>query len=297
MTHHPASSLRRDFLIKTTWAAATLGAGPLCAQSVPAPSPGGSGAAFTLGVLPNISARVLLTHYQPMREYLQQSLGRPVDVVTATDFRAFAQATRAGKYDMVVTAPNLGRMAQLDSRWLPVAQYEPGIPALLVASAQRDTPIAELRGKALALGNPQSLVALVGLRWLGGQGLSQGRDFKVVQTPNDDSLGAVILSGEAPFAIMSMGEFKAKPEALRQSLRIVSQFAVLPGFWVMLHPDTSPADQQKMGAALKALPASDAGKRFFGLSGFTNIRPVVESELAELDAYVETTRRALLGGN
>lgn len=297
MTDHPTSADRRAFLIKTTLAGAALGTGPLWAQTAAGTSAGSSGAPLRLGVLPNISARVLLTQYQPMREYLQQSLGRPVEVLTATDFRAFAQATRAGTYDMVVTAPNLGRMAQVDSRWVPVAQYEPGIPALLVASAQRDIPIAELRGKALALGNPQSLVALVGLRWLSGQGLVQGRDFKVVTTPNDDSLGAVIMGGEAPFAIMSMGEFKAKPEALRQSLRIVNQFAVLPGFWVMLNPDTALADQQKMGATLKALPASDAGKRFFALSGFTNIRPVVESELAELDAFVDTTRRALLGSS
>ena len=105
-----------------------------------------------------------------------------MDVVTATDFRAFAQATRAGKYDMVVTAPNLGRMAQLDSRWLPVAQYEPGIPALLVASAQRDSPIAELRGKLTDQGQDGVSLAQVQSDLLVAQPLGmQQRIFAVLQ--------------------------------------------------------------------------------------------------------------------
>lgn len=282
----------RGLLVHMAMACAFLGLSPAGAQTPSNPAP------LTVGVLPNISARVLLTQYQPMREYLQQSLGRPVEVLTASDFRAFAQATRDGKYDMIVTAPNLGRVAQVDSRWAPVAQYEPGIPALLVAAANTpDAVIQQLRGKSLALANPQSLVALVGLRWLNGLGLQQGRDFQVVRTPNDDSLGAVILSGEAPFAIMSMGEFRAKPETLRQSLRIVTEIATVPGFVLMVNPSVPSTERQKIMDALLAFPTNDAGRRFFALSGFTNIRRVNDREITSLDAYVDVTRRSLFGDN
>jgi phosphonate transport system substrate-binding protein len=257
-----------------------------------------AGAPLTLGVLPNISARVLLTHYQPVREHLQPLLGRPVEVVTANDFRAFAQATREGNYDVIVTAPNLGRMAQTDSRWVPLASYEPGIPALLVGPVDKpEATVAQLRGKALALANPQSLVALVGLRWLAGQGLQTERDFQIARAPNDDSLGSLIRSGEAPFAIMSMGEFRAKPEALRQTLRIVTQIATVPGFLVMANPALAATERQKVAEAMWALPGTEAGKRFFALSGFSNIRRVDERELASLDVYTDVTRRSLFGEN
>ena len=46
-----------------------------------------------LGVLPNISARILLTHYQPMREYLSEQLKREVVIETSTNFKTFAQST------------------------------------------------------------------------------------------------------------------------------------------------------------------------------------------------------------
>jgi ABC-type phosphate/phosphonate transport system substrate-binding protein len=56
-------------------------AGAAAAQQAASP-------AFVLGVLPNVSARVIATTYQPMQAYLQRELGRPVEVATAQDFRA-----------------------------------------------------------------------------------------------------------------------------------------------------------------------------------------------------------------
>ena len=63
----------------------------LCAPALaqqPAP------AAFNLGVLPNISARLILGQYQPLSEFFARQLGRKVEIVTAANFKAFAEATR-----------------------------------------------------------------------------------------------------------------------------------------------------------------------------------------------------------
>lgn len=249
---------------------------------------------LALGVLPNVSARLIITSYQPMREYLERELKRPVEVVTAPDFRSFSQRTFKGEYQLVVTAPNLGRVAQLDAGWEPLAIYEPRIPALLVGSADNPNDAPEqVRGKAVAMANPQSLVAFVGMQWLRTQGLQPGDDFKVVVTANDDSLGAVIRSGEAPWAIMSMGEFRAKPEPLRNTLRIVTEMAKVPGFLVMANPRMAPAEKQRLKALLLAFPATEDGKRFFGLSGFANIREVADADLKFMDPFNEQTRTGL----
>jgi ABC-type phosphate/phosphonate transport system substrate-binding protein len=209
----PASGLRRGLL----GAGALAWAGCGLPRAAWAQTAAG---ALSIGVLPNVSARILLASYQPMREYFERELRQPVSIVTAPDFRAFAASSLKGEYDIVVTAPNLGRVMQLDAKWEPLAIYEPRIPAVAVARADNpdDSP-RQLRGRSLALANPQSLVALVGLQWLKSEGLQEGVDFKTVVAANDDSLGAVLRSGEAPWAVMSMGEFRAKPEALRQSLR------------------------------------------------------------------------------
>lgn len=255
-----------------------------------------STASFGIGVLPNVSARVILTSYQPMREYFERELKRGVDIATAPDFRAFAENTRRGDYQLVVTAANLGRVAQVDSNWHPLAIYDPKIPAILVALADNaNASVTQLRGKSLALANPQSLVALAGLEWLGVQGLRHGADFKTVTAANDDSLGAVLRTGEAPLAIMSMGEFRAKPEAMRNTLRVVTEIAKLPGFLVMANPGLPAAEVKRLKTLILAFPQTDEGKKFFALSGFANIREVTDSELKTLDSFNDITRQGLGG--
>jgi len=251
---------------------------------------------FRIGVLPNVSARLILTSYQPMREYFERELKRGVEIATAQDFRAFAENTRRGDYQLIVTAANLGRVAQADSNWQPLAIYDPKIPAILVARADNpNASVAQLRGKSLALANPQSLVALAGLQWLGSQGLQNGTDFKTVTAANDDSLGAVLGTGEAPLAIMSMGEFRAKTEAMRSTLRVVTEIAKLPGFLVMANPALPAAEQLRLKTLILAFPQTEEGKKFFALSGFANIRDVGEPELKPLDAFNEATRKGLGG--
>ena len=288
--HQTAETLTRRALLQGTPA---LVAAAWLAGSAPARAQADN-PRLTLGVLPNVSARLILSAYQPMREHFERALQRPVEVVTAPDFRTFSQRTLEGAYDIVVIAPNLGRVAQLDGGWEPLAIYEPRIPAVAVAlKDNRDDNPAQLRGKALALANPQSLVALVGLEWLRAQGLQAGRDFRTVLAANDDSLGTLLRSGEAPLAMMSQGEFNAKPPALRETLRVVTVMARVPGFLVMGNPRLQPELRQRVRALMLGFPATEDGRRFFALAGFSNIRAVDDADLRFLDPYNDTTRQSL----
>jgi phosphonate transport system substrate-binding protein len=163
-------------------------------------------------------------------------------------------------------------------------------------ASNTDAHPRQLQGKAVALANPQSLVAMVGVKWLEEQGLKLGKDFKTVLTANDDSLGTVLNTGEAPLAIMSLGEFNAKPEAMRKTLRIVTEITKLPGFLVMANPRLPAAEKQRLKQLVLAFPQTEEGKAFFTLSGFKNIRDVSEAELKPLDDVVNDTRKGLAGG-
>ena len=290
------NTLRRTFSANTVsqlswWCAALATAALTWATAVRAQSAPES---FTIGVLPNVSARVILMNYQPMREYLERELKRKVDIATAADFRAFSAATLRGDYQLVITAANVGRVNQLDGKWEPIAIYEPAIPGLLVAGVNNaDNAVQQIKGKSLALANPQSLVALVGLKWLRDQGLQADRDFKITRAGNDDSLGTLIRSGEAPMAIMSMGEFRAISEETRKALKIVTEFAKVPGFWVMANPKLSTSEQQRVKALLLQFPKTEDGKKFFSLAGFANIRDISAAEQRPLDDFVEQTRAGL----
>jgi phosphonate transport system substrate-binding protein len=281
-----------SFLVSTVNANTTapgLGVTPAAAPTA-APT-----ATFTIGVVPNVSARVILTNYQPMRDYFARTLKANVEIATAADFVSFHAASQRGDYQLVITPANLGRVAQLDANLTAVASYEPPIPGLLVAGATNtNDAVDQLMGKSLALANPQSLLALTGLRWLREQGLVDGRDYTIVRAGNDDSLGTLIRTGDAPLAMMSMGEFKAISEAARKNLRIVREFAKLPSFLVMTHPNLSVELQQQIKTLVLQFPQSEEGKKFFALSGVANIRAIVPAELAALDGFVAQTRAGLV---
>ena len=105
-------------------------------------------APLQLGVVPNVSARVIMANYQPLRQFLERELKRPVEVVTAPDFKTFFQRTQNGEYDVVVTAANLARLAQTEGGYSPLGSYQPAISGLLVMSRERPVKsIQELRGK------------------------------------------------------------------------------------------------------------------------------------------------------
>ncbi len=289
-THYVQSSFC-FFFVCASFVFSAVDANTTATGTVAAPVPA---ATFTIGVVPNVSARVILTNYQPMRDYFARVLKTNVEIATAADFVSFNAASQRGDYQLVITPANLGRVAQLDANLTVVASYEPPIPALLVTGVTNtNDALEQLKGKSLALANPQSLLALTGLRWLREQGLVAGRDFNIVRAGNDDSLGTLIRTGDAPLAMMSMGEFKTIGEATRKNLRIVREFAKVPSFLVMTHPNLSAELQQQIKTLILQFPQSEEGKKFFTLSGVANIRAIAPAELTALDVFVAQTRAGL----
>lgn len=253
-----------------------------------------SAAPLKFGVLPNVSARVLMTNYQPVRTFLETELNSPVQVLTATDFRAFHAGTVKREYDFIVTAANLARVVEIDFRWQPMLVYEPGIPGVIVRSKSKPPGgIAALKSKRLALANPQSLVALRGFDWLAAQGLRRDTDYTTVVLRNDDSLFAALGAGDIPYALMSLGEFRAIPEAIRATLEIETEFARVLGFVVMAAPDVPPAKVESMRAALLKMMSAPQGAQFTALAGVQAIRAVTPADLAPMDGYLAATRSGL----
>ena len=80
--------------------------------------------ALEIGILPNISARMLLTQYEPMRRYLERVLGRKVQISTAQNWETFHKRTLEKEYDVVITAVHLGRVAEIDAGYRPLLIYK-----------------------------------------------------------------------------------------------------------------------------------------------------------------------------
>ncbi len=251
--------------------------------------------ALEIGVLPNVSARVLMNQYQPMREFLTAALARPVQVSTAPDWSVFHRRALDLDYDVMITAAHMARLAQLDRGYVPQLSYVPRIKALLIAPVDRPiNAAAQLRDQAVALSNPQSLVTLRALQWLADEGLVRDRDFRTVRTPADDSVGNVVLRGDAVAAICSGGEFRVIPEAIRAQLQVQRTIAEVASFVVMTSPKLSQADARSIRECLLEFPSgSDEGRRFLAATGFAGIQALEPGVMEAMDGYVAPTRQLL----
>ena len=274
-------------------AAAGAAAAPAPAQAAPAPAKMPD--TMTIGVMPFIPAPALMAQNEPLKNYLERTNRNKVSVATAANFRAFFENTQKGDYDLAITGSHLARVGQLDSGMLPIAIYEPRIRALLIGAKDQGIKSArDLKGKVVVYQNPQSLVAMHARQWLAKQDLQDERDFEVKSARTDIGVGRMILTGEAVGAFMSNGEFRQIPPADADRLVIVEQIVDFPNFVVLAHPRLGPAVIQTLrNQFLGFLADTVDGAAFSKATGVARIVDADARQMAELDPFVEQTRRAM----
>ena len=268
---------------------------PVTTAVVVPPVPLAADAPLVVGVLPNIAASILIPQYDMLRRYLERVGGHKVRVVVPANFKAFFDGAMNGEFDLAVAAPHLARVLQLERNLVPLVIYEPRINALLIAPA--DSAFAgprDLRERAVAYANPQSLVAMYGQQWLRQQNLEAGKDFEVKAARTDLGVGRMLLSGDVAAAIMSNGEFRALPPEESSRLKVVEVFARIPNFIVLAHPRLEQARTAKLRAQFKAFLADpEDGLPFAKATGFSGMIDADDVLLRELDPFVAQTRRAM----
>ena len=279
---------------------------PVAAVVAPAPAPAApapltvppvaaADGALVIGVLPNLSAALLAPQYEFLRRYLERLGGQKVRIVIPANFKVFFDNTVNGDYDLAVSAPHFARVAQLDRGLLPLVAFEPRINALMVVpSDSTATGPKDLRERAVAFANPQSLVAMYGMQWLRANNLEGGKDFEIKAARTDLGVGRMLLSGDAAAAIMSNGEFRALPPDESSRLKIAEVFARIPNFIIVAHPRLERDKVNRLRTLLKGFLAdSEDGSAFARATGFSSIVDADDAQLRELDPYVAQTRRAM----
>ena len=249
--------------------------------------------ALKVGLLPTLSPRALITQYQPLRDYLERELGRPVVLHTAPDFTTLHRETENGSYDLVLTAAHLARLAQLEGRLQPLASYRAtNRPILVMAKARPVKTVAELRGRRLAIFDPMALVILHSLRWLEEQGLQAGRDFEVVDTPSHNSVAHAVATGEALLGVTAPAGMRGWPEELRDKLAIHAELPPVSALIWAAHPRLG-SEIPRLKALLLRFPESAEGRQFLAQTAYQGLREVSAEEMRALDPYAREVGRLL----
>jgi phosphonate transport system substrate-binding protein len=247
-----------------------------------------------IGLIPNVSANILMANYAPIKDFFLGHGFQKVTLVSAQNFKEFNEQTKAQEFDLIVTAPHMARLAQVDYKYEPLVAMTPNIKALLIVAIDEKTGVNELKNTTIAYANPQSLVAMIGNKWLANKSLQANIDYTAITVPREDNIGNVILEGKAKFGILSNAELRAIPERFQSKLKIIEVLADIPNFVILSNANFSSHQNQQLKLLFKKFSDTHQfGDQFFKLTGFTAMRPATEVQMKSLDAYLAQTRTAL----
>ena len=263
-------------------AAVLLGFGaPASAQATP----------LRIGVLPTLGVGLLLSNYQPLREFLAVELNRPVEMYTSNDIPGFHRDTLGGRYDVVVSAAHLARLAQRDAGWIPVATYAAAVhPVLLVSKRRPINSVRQLVGRQVAVNNRSALVVIVAMQWLADQGLNVGRDYELVELANFSSALQALQRDEVALAIVADLSLKQVPRAVVDEVQVWRTLPAVPTLIWAVSPRLQGQSALIRAALLNFTPALAQGEKFYKATGFGGMRGVTDDSLRALDPYADRAR-------
>jgi phosphonate transport system substrate-binding protein len=275
MPSAPPQFARRRSLLATllAWAAPGWSAGP----------------PLRLALAPFLSPTALLTTFRPVREHLERELDRPVEMVTAKDFRALIDATRRGEHDIVQLPAHLARLAITDWRCEQLAGTVEAVDVLVLVKA--DGPVdgaAALKGRRAGMLDPLSLTATVGRRWLQQQGLSA--DVEVLALPSINSALFALDRAEVAMVVAGRTQLVNLPPSTPRGERVLAVIGDIPGPIYVARPGLPAADLARIRAAMASFQPDPARPRSAANSP---LRPLTAARLAALDPFAAIARQAL----
>lgn len=258
-----------------------------------AASPAGSSSPFRVGIAPHSSARVILQMYQPLRAHLEKALGRPVEIVTASDFTEFARRGIKGEYDLAVTTGHQARLFETDAGYQPLLTYKTDFTAVVVvdaASAYREPK--QLTDQTVVGLSPSSLVTLWGQHWILRNAVS-GVQLRYVSA--SDSAVQLVLNGESAAGVISRPNYQNLRPEVRQRLRILDESLPMAGRVYVLNRRHA-ALRDQIVAALWDFAETPVAQQYFATYKLGGYRKLEPRELVAMEPYANEVRKVLKGG-
>ncbi len=243
---------------------------------------------LTLGVFPYVSPVQLAAFHAPLKDYLAKSLGRPVTLVTAPYFNSFVDRTRDGQYDIIFTAPHLGRLAETRDGYKRVVQTSHTVQGFFLARKDSSIhTIADLKGKTVMIAQKVSIVYQMAEHTLQENGLVPGESVTIIDTRTHNNAMNAPLRGEADASVTGKLLWYVLDDEQKAQLRIIGTTQEAPGFLIMAHPRLATQEIEKIQKLLLDFHLKPGSESYFATNGFEKFQPVDDRVMKGLDPYTK----------
>ena len=243
---------------------------------------------LTLGVFPYVSAVQLAAFHTPLKDYLVKSLQRPVSLITAPDFDKFVERTSQDQYDIIITAPHLGRYAETHDGYKRLAQTGHFVQGIFLARKDSDIQkIEDLRGKSVMIAQPISIIYQMAVHLLRQKGLVPGESVTIIETRTHNNAMYAPLRNEADTSVTGTLLWQVLGEEQKDQMRVIGTTEEAPGFMVMANKRLSTKDINKIKDLLLNFHKVAGSEPYFEKTGYKQFVKIDDKVMKSLDPYTE----------
>lgn len=160
-------------------------------------------ALLKVALLPDENASALIKRNQPLKDYLEKTLDKKVELIVTTDYSSMIEAMRFGRIDMAYFGPLSYVLAKSKSDIEPFAAMitdgKPTYRSVVIANAKAGVnTLADIKGKKMVYGDRASTSShLIPKSMLAEAGLLQDRDYQQHFVGAHDAVAVNVANGNA----------------------------------------------------------------------------------------------------
>ena len=243
---------RRTFLAVATAAVIAAGAGAL---PVRAEDP----ETLKVALLPDENASTIIQNAQPLKDYLEQALGKDVELVVTTDYSSMIEAMRFNRIDVGYFGPlsyvlAKSKAAAIEPFAVGVKGGSPTYQSVVIANpAGPVKTIADIRGQTFGFGDPASTSShLIPRALLAGKGLNAGTDYEFAHLGTHDSVARAVQAGQVQAGGMSEEIYRKLVERGTidpAKVVVLEQSKPIPNYPIVMQGELSPELKAQIRAA------------------------------------------------
>jgi phosphonate transport system substrate-binding protein len=246
----------------TCIAALTFAAG---ANAAPDPDP----QTLKVALLPDENASTIIDN-QPLKDYLEKTLGKKIELIVTTDYSSMIEAMRHGRLDLAYFGPLSYVLARQKSEIEPfVALKTKGSTTyqsvVIANSASGVNAIGDIKGKNMAYGDKASTSShLIPKSVLAENGLDVGRDYKEHFVGSHDAVAIAVQNGHAQAGGLSRPIFESRWRVVIDSakVKVLGYSKPFPQYPWTLRSNLKPELKAKIRAAFLNLKEPAVLKAF-----------------------------------
>jgi phosphonate transport system substrate-binding protein len=257
---------RRSFLLACTIGGLSLAVGSAVAKE------GQNPRNIRVALLPDENASTIIQNALPLKNYLEQALGKDVELIVTTDYSSMIEAMRFGRIEVAYFGPLSYVLAKskapdIEPFAVGVSKGSPTYKSVIVTRV--DGPVkslADIKGRTMGYGDFASTSShLIPRALLARNGLFGDTDYKYVLLGAHDAVARSVQSGQVQAGGLSQEIFKslvAKGSIDGDKVTVLAESDPIPNYPITMQGYLAPELKTAIRTAILELKDKEILKTF-----------------------------------